>query len=158
MEIAAKSFDYCGIKLHPAAQNWDEENQTHLRALHQIFRWADDNKKCVLIHCGTQKCDIPTRFERFFCQYTNATIILAHSNPVAETAEMVNKYDNVFCDTACLEIENFQQLKSLVHDSRKIRFGSDFPVSHYFSTHLFGMTHPLEEEYLKNCIRFHSVT
>ena len=158
VETAAKSFDYCGIKLHPMAQNWNEENPSHFEALHQIFCWADDKKKYVLIHCGTQKCDIPSRFERFFGEYKNAMVILAHSNPVAETAEMVNKYDNVFCDTACLEIENLKKLKSLVHDNRKILFGSDFPISHYFSTHLFGKTYSLEDEYLKDCIFLHSIT
>ncbi len=149
IESAAKTFDYCGIKLHPAAQNWNEENPVHLKALHQIFRWADDNKKSVLIHCGTQGCDIPTRFEQFFREYTKAMIILAHSNPAAETAKLVNRYSNVFCDTACLETENFKKLKMLVQDNRKILFGSDFPISHYYATHLFEKTLSLENEYLK---------
>ena len=111
VESATKAFDYCGIKIHPAGQNWDENNTIHLKSLHQIFRWADDNKKYILIHCGKQNCDLPTRFEKFFVEYTNAKIILAHSNPVFETAQMVNKYNNVFCDTACIKKESFEQLK-----------------------------------------------
>ena len=75
VKSAANAFDYCGVKLHPAGQNWDEENPPHLKTLHQIFRWADDNKKLVLIHCGTQKCDSPTRFETFFAEYKNARVI-----------------------------------------------------------------------------------
>lgn len=157
VDSAAKSFDYCGIKLHPAGQNWYEENPVHLNALHQIFRWADDNKKSVLIHCGTQKCDFPTRFEKFFLEYKNAQIILAHSKPVSETASMVNKYENVFCDTACISEENLILLREKVHDKSKILFGSDFPVTHYFSTHLFGKTHSIEEEYLRNLKIFSSI-
>ena len=151
VEDAAKAFDYCGIKLHPAGQNWDEENLVHLKAIHQIFRWADDNEKSILIHCGRQKRDLPTRFEKFFAEYKNAHVILAHSNPVKKTALMVNKYKNVFCDTACIEKKDLQKLRALVKDNSKILFGSDFPVSHYFATHLFGKEHSLEKEYVENC-------
>ena len=158
VESAAKSFDYCGIKLHPAGQNWDEENHAHLKALHQIFRWADDNSKSILIHCGTQKCDLPTRFENFFAEYKNAHVILAHSNPVKETALMVNRYENVFCDTACIEKKNFIQLKKIVDDGSKILFGSDFPVTHYFNQHLFNKNFSLKEEYENDCAIFMDVS
>ena len=154
---AAKAFDYCGIKLHPAGQNWDEGNEVHVKALHQIFAWADDNAKSILIHCGTQECDLPTRFEKFFAEYKNAHVVLAHSNPVKETALMVNKYKNVFCDTACIEKKDLQKLLTLVNDSSKILFGSDFPVTHYFSTYLFGKKYSMEEEYVKNCRIFKDV-
>ena len=121
------------------------------KALHEIFSWADKNEKSVLIHCGPQKCDIPTRFERFFAEYKRARVILAHSNPVRETAEMLNKYKNVFSDTACIASEDLKLLREKATDSSKILFGSDFPVSHYFATHIFGKTHSLEEEYEENC-------
>ena len=149
VKSAAAAFDYCGIKLHPAGQNWDESNPKHEKALREIFEWADENGKSVLIHCGPQKCDIPTRFEKFVAEYKNARVILAHSNPVCETAEMVNKYENVFCDTACISSENLKSLREKVLDNTKILFGSDFPVSHYFETHLFGKTHSMEDEYLR---------
>ena len=150
-ESAAGAFDYCGVKLHPAGQVWDEEKPAHKKALHQIFRWADDNKKSVLIHCGPQKCDLPSRFEPFFREYTGARIILAHSNPVAETARLVNELPNVFCDTACIEEKNLSLLMKKVRDKSKILFGSDFPVSHYWNTHLFEKAWSLEEEYLHDC-------
>lgn len=123
----------------------------HIKALHEMFRWADDNSKSILIHCGTQKCDFPTRLEKFFSKYTNAHVILAHSNPVKETAEMVNKYKNIFCDTACISRKSLQKLKLLVNDKSKILFGSDFPLTHYFSTHLFGENLSLNEQYQKDC-------
>lgn len=154
VESAAKSFDYCGIKLHPAGQNWDDENSVHVKALHQIFRWADDNSKSILIHCGTQKCALPTRFESFFSQYKNASVILAHSNPVKETSLMVNEYKNVFCDTACIEKKDLQRLRMLINDESKILFGSDFPVTHYFATHLFGKNLSMEKQYIEDLCKF----
>ncbi|MBO4386938.1 MAG: amidohydrolase family protein [Treponema sp.] len=151
---ATSAFDYCGIKLHPAGQKWDEENEVHVKSLHQIFAWADDNAKSILIHCGSQKCDLPARFEKFFAEYTNARVVLAHSNPVMETALMVNRYKNVFCDTACIERKDLKKLLTLINDNSKILFGSDFPVTHYFSTHLFRKKYSMEEEYVKDCGMF----
>ena len=153
VEEAAASFNYTGIKLHPIGQNWLEDNSTHLKALHQIFRWADDHEKTVLIHCGKQKCDLPTRFENFFLEYTKAKVILAHSNPVMETSKMVNKYKNVCCDTACISEKNLQNLMKLVDYPKKILFGSDFPVSHYFETNLLNRKITFEQEYITNCNR-----
>jgi predicted TIM-barrel fold metal-dependent hydrolase len=151
VESATKAFDYCGIKIHPAGQIWDENNSIHLKALHQIFKWADNNKKYILIHCGAKKYDLPTRFEQFFAEYTNAKIILAHSNPVSETAQMVNKYNNVFCDTACIQKESFDQLKKEINNTKKILFGSDFPVNNYFNKLLFNKKMSLSKEYTETC-------
>ena len=151
VESAAKSFNYCGIKLHPAGQNWDESNSAHLKALHQIFEWVDAKKKSILIHCGIQKYDLPTRFEPFFSEYQNAKVILAHSKPVLETAEMVNKYKNVFCDTACISKESLGVLQEKIYSKEKILFGSDFPVTHYFATHLSKRDISLKDEYILDC-------
>lgn len=145
------AFDYAGTKLHPAVQNWDMANATHQKAMHQIFRWADDGGKFVLIHCGTQDCDLPNRFEDFFREYTNARVILAHSNPVVETATMTNKYKNVFCDTAVLNKRKLKVLQNKITDKTKILFGSDFPITNYSNRLLFGKNLTLREQYLKDC-------
>lgn len=155
---ATKSFDYCGIKLHPAGQNWDLQKKTHNKAFHQIFQWASDYNKSILIHCGTMECDLPTRFQFFFQEYPKAKVILAHSNPVEETAQMVNKYKNIFCDIACTEEKNIHLLKSKIQESQKILFGSDFPINHYFNVRLFEKTHSLQEQYLQDCSRIKLLT
>lgn len=146
-----KNFDYCGIKLHPFAQHWDFSNDKHLSTLHNLFSWADENSRSVLIHCGTQESILPNRFEIFFNEYKNAKIILAHSNPIDITSQMVNKYKNVFCDTACLQKQSLIKLKQQVSDNSKILFGSDFPVSHYYKEALFYKKKSLEKQYLYNC-------
>ncbi len=151
VKSAAEAFDYCGIKLHPLAQQWDDSNELHKNALHQIFQWANDNQKTILIHCGTQICDLPTRFENYFSEYNKAKIILAHSNPMNETAKMVNKYDNVFCDISCMNENQIKLLKNQVIVKSKILFGSDFPITYYFSTQLFNKHISLENQYFKDC-------
>lgn len=151
VSTAMQAFDYMGIKLHPIAQNWDFTNSCHAKSLHEIFRYADENQKIVLIHCGTQECDLPNRFEKFFAEYTNAKIIIAHSNPINETAEMVNKYKNVFCDVAATEFNSIRMLRQKLFDKSKILFGSDFPITNYFNTRLFDKNRTLSEEYFENC-------
>lgn len=43
------------------------------------------------------------------------------------------------------------RLRLLTHDTSKILFGSDFPVSHYFATHLFNKNLLLKDEYIEDC-------
>lgn len=148
---ATKTFDYCGIKLHPAAQKWDLENPRHKKCMEEIFDWSAQNKKPVLVHSGTIPDDLPTRFSPFAIERPNSVLILAHSNPVKECAGLVNTYKNIFCDTAYIQKKNLEKLRSLVHDKEKILFGSDFPVTHYFSTHYFSKECSLKEEYFLDC-------
>ena len=148
---AVKSFDYCGIKLHPAAQKWDFENPRHKKCMEEIFEWSAQNKKPVLVHSGTLPEDFPTRFAPFAIERPDSTLILAHSNPVKECSELVNGHPNIFCDIAYIEKKNLEKLLSLVNDHLKILFGTDFPVTHYFNNHLFGKKHSLKEEYEHDC-------
>lgn len=148
---ALSSFDYCGIKLHPFAHCWNLHNSKHIKTIEEIFAWAHEKEKQILIHCANNNSCLPTRFEQFFAEYTNAKIILAHSNPVSETAQMVNKYNNVFCDTACIQKESFDQLKKEINNTKKILFGSDFPVNNYFNKLLFNKKMSLSKEYTETC-------
>ena len=148
---ATKTFDYCGIKLHPAAQKWDLKNPRHKKCMEEIFDWSAQNKKPVLVHSGTIPVDLPTRFSPFAIERPDSVLILAHSNPVKECAELVNTHKNIFCDTACIQKKNLEKLRSLVRNKEKILFGSDFPVTHYITTHSFGRKYSLKEEYLLDC-------
>ena len=149
---AVKSFDYCGIKLHPFAQRWDFDNFVHRKCLEEIFAWADEKEKSVLIHCGSQECDFPARFEQFFGGFKKSHTILAHSNPVDATAMLVNSYPHVFCDTAYVKSENLKKLLECVREHKKILFGTDFPITAYFEKQLFGRDICLTEEYMNDCV------
>ena len=155
--ISAKSalqgFDYCGIKVHPSAQKWDFENPKHKKCLENIFEAASEKENeafHILIHCGLDTECRPKRFEQFFKEYPEANVILAHSNPADETIEMLKKYKNIKCDIAYSKSETIQKLMQS-DVKNKVLFGTDFPVTHYFETHLFGRKISLEEEYIKDC-------
>ncbi len=147
---AMSSFDYCGIKIHSYAQHWDLENTAHRKCLDNIFGWADDMKKDVLIHCGVDKCCLPSRFEQFFGAYPNARIILAHSRPLDDTISMLQKYSNVYCDISYTPQDDVIRLTQTEYKHR-ILFGTDFPITHYWAHHLHNETISLQEQYKRDC-------
>ncbi len=149
VKSAMKSFDYVGFKLHPFAQKWNLENPVHKKCLEDIFEYATEYKKSILIHSGINESN-PLRFEQFFKNFPNAKVILAHSNPPETVATLVNKYKNVFCDTAYAEKKNLKIVFQKIKDKSKILFGTDFPVTNYFDTRLFGNKMPLQQQYEKD--------
>lgn len=147
---AASSFDYAGVKLHPFAQKWDLENAKHKKALEEIFAWSSDTGKLVLIHTGIDKSVLPSRFENFFRDFPKAHPVLAHSNPVADTIAMMQKYQNVKCDIAFTPKKSIAKLtKSNFAD--RILFGTDFPITYYWNKALKKSELTLAEQYRKDC-------
>jgi len=132
IETAMNELDYGGFKLHPYGNKWDFENDgKHLEILHKVFDYADRRNFPILIHTGENGSDRPSRFERFFGEYKNAKIILAHCRPVNETIKMLKKYPNVFCDTAFASETSVDKIIDAGFADR-ILFGTDFPITHYF--------------------------
>lgn len=152
IKSATQTFDYCGIKLHPFAHSWDLSNTKHKKSLEQVFEWSSYNQKYVLIHTGVSKECLPIRFEEFFANFPDAKIILAHSNPVDMTISLLKKYKNLQSDIAYSRIENIKKLlKEFSVSENKILFGSDFPITNYYSTHLLKENLSLISQYKKDC-------
>jgi predicted TIM-barrel fold metal-dependent hydrolase len=133
VEQVMNDLPYQGFKLHPLIDNWDFENLSHTNALLKMFDYAAQNKLPVLIHTGESGIDSPDRFQTFFGLYPTVQFILAHSRPVGTTISMLQKYDNVYCDSSFAPEESLQKIGSAGFAS-KMLFGSDFPITHYYST------------------------
>lgn len=132
IDSAMKSFNYCGFKLHSGAQFWDFSNNVHKNFLFQLFQYADDHRKIILIHTGDNITCKPNHFEEFIKIAPNAKIILAHSNPISETIKMIKSYENVTCDVSFVKNEDILELKNNVKPE-KILFGTDFPITAHFN-------------------------
>lgn len=155
LENALCAFDYAGIKLHPFAQKWHFENPLHRKSLKKAFAWSAENQTFILIHTGmTERC-LPNRFEIFFKEFPKAKVILAHSSPVEMTAELLNEYENIFCDTAYADESHIKQLFAKAADTSKILFGTDFPITHYYGEQSFGKRLALGEQYEADCKKFY---
>lgn len=148
------TFDYAGFKIHPFAQKWNLENPIHKKCFQDIFEYAEENQKFILIHSGLDKDCNPIRFEQYFKDYPNAKVILAHSNPAKSVCKLVNNYKNVYCDTAYITKGNLKYISKNIKDKSKILFGTDFPLTQYFNERLFDKKISLSEEYLKDCTEF----
>jgi len=148
INVTMRELKYGGFKLHPLGNNWNFEKDTRqMKVLHEIFDYADKNKYPILIHTGENGVDRPNRFERFFGEYKNARIILAHCRPADETIEMMIKYGNVFCDTSFATPKRIEQIKNAGFTERII-FGTDFPITHFYYGAKKGIS--LEEQYLED--------
>jgi len=143
-----KELNYGGFKLHPLGNDWNFENDTtQCEILHEVFDYADKRQMRILIHTGESGADSPGRFERFFSEYKNAKIILAHCRPADETIKLMQKYPNVLGDTAFAPQERIDEIKKAGFAERLI-FGTDFPITHYFYGRNCGIS--LKEQYKRD--------
>lgn len=153
VEAAMGELDYGGFKLHPYGNGWDFENDTRqCKMLHEVFDYADKRRMRVLIHSGESGIDRPNRFERFFGEYKNADIVIAHCRPAGDTIKLMQKYPNVSGDTAFAPKERIDAVKNAGFGERLI-FGTDFPITHYFYGRGGGIS--LVEQYKKDSESIH---
>jgi predicted TIM-barrel fold metal-dependent hydrolase len=132
LESAFSAIPYKGIKFHPFAQKWDFDNPRHRKCLNYIFDFAGQNELPVLIHTGCGGVDNPDRFEPFIKEYAGVKCILAHCRLLNRTLYMLEKYDNVYFDTAFAPEENITVAAAKYQD--RMVFGTDFPITHYYKT------------------------
>jgi len=151
VEKAMLGLSYKGIKLHPFAHTWSQDNKKTKNALHAIFCYAMDNHIPVLIHTGPNGVDAPNALERFFIEYPKAQCILAHCRPLDEAVKMMQKYENVYGDTSFVPRDWMKQIVQ-AGLGQKIFTGSDFPITHFSETHFSqnNMSYTLEEQYLRD--------
>jgi hypothetical protein len=132
IENAVNNIPYKGIKLHPYAHRWDFADTAHAETLHHLFDYAGGHGLPVLIHTGHSGVDSAGRFERFFGEYPQTKCVLAHCRPLDTTIEMLQKYSNVYCDTAFVPPADIRAINNAA-GREKIMFGTDFPITHYFN-------------------------
>jgi predicted TIM-barrel fold metal-dependent hydrolase len=148
LQIEKTMFElpYKGIKIHPFANNWDFSQKKHIRCLHSLFSFAQDENLPILIHTGPNGVDAPNVFEAFFAKYKKVKIILAHCRPIEDAVKMIRKYSNVYGDTSFVSEEGMHILiKSGV--GNKILTGTDFPITHFWTTHIQNKNISLISQY-----------
>jgi predicted TIM-barrel fold metal-dependent hydrolase len=104
-----------------------------LETLNCLFDYAEKYGLPVLIHTGHNGVDSADRFEQFFGEYPKVQYILAHCRPLEKTIAMLKKHANVLCDTAFVPEADIQHIITSGFKD-KIVFGTDFPITHFFST------------------------
>ena len=131
IEDAMSSFHYEGFKLHPRGNEWNLDDKKTANLAEDIFSYAEKHNLFILIHCGPDSFELPTKFEHFIASHPNVLVQLAHTRPLDETLYMLKKYPNTLCDTAFAP-EDVQVSVKEAGFAERIRYGTDFPITHYF--------------------------
>lgn len=129
---AMEETPYEGFKLHPRGNRWDLEDERTARLAEEVFAHAEAHGMPVLIHCGRDDFELPTKFEAFVARHPGATVQLAHCRPLQETLYMLRKYPNTVCDTS-FAAKPAQVIIRASGYGERMRFGTDFPATHWFA-------------------------
>jgi len=119
-------FPFSAFKIHPEAVDYSDKD------LDDICSVISGMRKPLLIHTGGIECAHASRFESIIRKNKQQTFILCHGRPIEEAFLLLNKYDNVWIDTAFLSIEKIKAYVSEYNEDRII-FGSDYPINRWFS-------------------------
>ena len=130
VESAMSEFPYEGFKLHPRGNPWNLSDKRTLDLAHEVFSFAERRGLHVLIHAGADTFERPSLFAPLIEAYPRVTVQLAHCRPLGDTLAMLKKYPNVVCDTAFVDAETQDKIWEAGFAER-IRFGTDFPITHY---------------------------
>jgi len=120
---------YSGLKLHTFAQEWSDNE------LLNVFQIAFNKNLPILIHTGVDSNCSANRFEKFLKKFPKAKVILAHGLLTDASIKLISEYENVYVDTAFMEIENIQIfIENGLYD--KVIYGSDMPINKIFYENL----------------------
>lgn len=114
-----------GLKVHPYAQKWSTDD------FFKLFSLAESWRLPLLIHTGGNEDADPLRLLPLFKQFPGVVVCLAHGRPLASTLHVMDKFSQIWTDTAFQSLEN---LKILIKEgfNERILYGTDFPIPSYF--------------------------
>jgi hypothetical protein len=127
LETIFSKFPYFGIALHPFLHNWTTQ---YSNLVSEIFSFSDKHKLPIFIHTGTSACDEPMQFEKWFVDFPNVEVHLAHCKEPKVIIKLFSKHQNLFGDTAFCPAESYNKICEAGLKNRML-FGSDFPITHW---------------------------
>lgn len=146
IEKAMSELPYEGFKLHPRGNFWDLQDDKTIALAEEVFSYAEKYNLLVLIHCGPDPFELPTKFESFIAHHPKCTVQLAHTRPLEKTLYMLKKYPNTLCDIAFTP-DDVQKSVIEAGFEKRMRYGTDFPITHWYERQ--PEHNPTEEELIK---------
>lgn len=131
VEKAMNDLPYEGFKIHPRGNIWNLDDEKTIALTDEVFSYAEKHNMFILIHCGPDDFELPAKFEAFIKKYPRVTVQLAHCRPLEDTLYMLKTYPNTICDTAFVGEATQEEIRKAGFGER-MRFGTDFPINHYF--------------------------
>jgi len=131
LDKICSDFEYGGFAIHPRLHDWRPNVPAEAAMLDMIFDFADHNKMEIYIHTGDSAEDNPALYEKWYRDYKNVTIHLAHCKAHNEIIRLFGLYDNLLGDTAFCPKESIEAIRQAGFGTRLL-FGTDFPITHYY--------------------------
>lgn len=85
----------------------------------------------VLLHTGNFETCHAGLFEEFIARYPDLTFVLAHGRPIDEAIDLLDRFSNVYIDTAFMPEQDLKLIAESGYDIR-ILFGTDAPINEVF--------------------------
>lgn len=126
------------LKIHPQLHpfSWHCGGQN----LQKVIRLAKRLQLPLLIHTGENAGCYSSMFERAIRYNPSVTFIMAHGRPLDETVNLLQRYPNVFTDTAFMPIEHIAELCRL-NLSHRILWGTDIQIPYYYDRNNDSVTY-----------------
>ena len=123
-----QEFPYFGIALHPVLHEW---SSLHKKKTDRIFRFASLHNLPIFLHTGVSERDTPLQFEKWFSEFPEVEVHLAHCKDPQPIIELFSKYTNLVGDTAFCPSDSYNEICDAGFRNRMF-FGTDFPITHYY--------------------------
>ena len=147
VESIMKNSHYKGFKIHPQNGGWNDEVVSN-KLFAEVCEYAEKHNYPILIHTGEDKNVEPSRFEKFFKEFSRVRFVLAHCKEPKKVIGLFKKYDNIYGDTAFCSKKSLMIIQNSGL-SKKMQAGTDFPITHwYYHAKEIGIAS--EEELLRN--------
>lgn len=95
LESILKDLDYIGLVVHPFLNDWNPADEKHSNLLTQVFQIAKQNNYDIYFHTGCSPTDNPLNFEKWFVEYPEVKVHLAHCKDPKPIIHLFSKCKNL---------------------------------------------------------------
>ena len=153
LEQIFSNFPYSGIAIHPIVHDWVK---LFPEMLSEIFDFSRKQRLPIFIHTGESESDRPIIFEKWFIDFPEVEVHLAHCKDSKSIIELFSKYQNLWGDTAFCPKDSYNAICNAGFQHR-MYFGTDFPITHYYYNKHSSTKRTLAEQYKIDCFSYDEV-
>lgn len=146
LDSIMKDFDYNGLVVHPFLNDWSPSDEKRSNLLTLVFQFANKGGYEIYFHTGCSQTDNPLQFEKWFAEFPEVKIHLAHCKDPKPIIHLFSKYKNLVGDTAFCPQDSYKAICDAGFKDRMI-FGTDFPITHWYE-HFGEKEFPADEKSL----------
>ena len=136
------------LSLLPFLNDWNPADKKRADLLTKVFEFAKENNYELYFHTGCSPTDNPLNFEKWFVEYPQVKVHLAHCKDPEPIIELFSKCENLVGDTAFCPQDSYEAICKAGFKDRMF-FGTDFPTDEKNLTESYKNT--LNEYQFVNC-------